>query len=396
MRFSHVPFDIFVVRLTQVLLVLTSVIALSACAGSQDSNADEVRARAHGGYDALDREIDDGSSANSWAATKPATSTRNGGDFIQVDDSKSMMEHLALVSCADASFIKGFGIADDPRKALLQAQKSIAEQIQSEVSSKTEMSVQENEYGKDVATESSYSMKAMVSSRLENAQDAKAIANLKQGAQFGVVACMSKTDAATPFMRDFETLRDSTLLLSKIFAEQNHPVEKNNAYKQAKDAFARMLAAEHILQGLGVNAQNEAKDAFKTMQKDYNVFRSQYAFYFSSNGTEGEPAKWSGLVFQRLAANYAVQNAACEMGLKLTLTPSNVECKEGSLGISCVLDMNLNGSSCQGESFFALNAKVKGVGRYDEDEARARLEENVKAGDWFEEWKSTLDLWRLE
>jgi hypothetical protein len=39
---------------------------------------------------------------------------------------------------------------------------------------------------------------------------------------------------------------------------------------------------------------------------------------------------------------------------------------------------------------------VKGSGRYDVNEAKKRLNENVSKGDWFNEWVPELDKWRLE
>jgi hypothetical protein len=83
-------------------------------------------------------------------------------------------------------------------------------------------------------------------------------------------------------------------------------------------------------------------------------------------------------------------------GLLLKLDVSPESCSEGSLGIACTTTLNLDGSNCDGESYFSVRAKVKGSGRYDVNEAKERLNENISRGDWFNEWAVELDKWRLE
>ena len=80
----------------------------------------------------------------------------------------------------------------------------------------------------------------------------------------------------------------------------------------------------------------------------------------------------------------------------LILNASPVSCVEKSLGLSCSENLNLIGSSCEGEMYFNINATVKGSGRYDKNEAIERLNQNISNGYWFESWSDELNKWRLE
>lgn len=365
---------------------LLSASILFGCASSTpEPNNDEVRARAHAAYDEMDGEA-------------PKTTQAPANGVSAVPDGETLLGAISRASCPDASFLRGQGIADDLSSALVVAQKDISSQIQSALTAKSEMAKSQSEdaLGKEVI-QSSYSMEAQVLTRLENAQDAKATVKMEQNGKFGVVACMSRADAAKPFQDAFTLLQDSVITESKIFAEQNHPMQKINAYKQGKSAFVQLLSVSHVLESLNLPMENKAKDAFVTMQQGYNDFYSQYAFYFQQTASENPTiALQNQLLFERMSKNYSVRNSACNNGLNLVAEISPASCGEGSLGISCSAEINMSGTSCQGEPYFNLHAKVKGNGRYDEKEAMDRLNKNISSGDWFNEWQNELNKWRIE
>lgn len=357
------------------------------CAGTTpEPNNDEVRARAHAAYEEMD-----GAAPKASAPALPSGVTA-------VPEGETLLGAISKTSCPDVSYLRGQGIADDLNSALVVAQKDISSQIQSALTAKSETSKSQSEdaLGNEVI-QSSYSMEAQVLTRLENAQDAKATVKMEQSGKFGVVACMLRADAAKPFQDAFTLLQDSVITESKIFAEQNHPMQKINAYKQGKSAFVQLLSVSHVLESLNLPMENKAKDAFVAMQQGYNDFYSQYAFYLQQKASDDPKiALQNQLLFERLSKNYSVKNTACNNGLNLVTEISPSTCAEGSLGISCTAEINMLGSSCDGEQYFNLHAKVKGNGRYDEKEAQERLDKNISSGDWFNEWQNELNKWRIE
>jgi hypothetical protein len=372
------------------LLLCGGLVSLLGCAGSEpvakrSVDADAVRAKSSQAFG----ELDAGVVQKKSEATAIPQAT--------VDSRASLTEMLQSYACPNSDDLRGEGFADDASAALALAQKDIASKIQSVVVAKTEQTRLSNvdASGKETI-ESSFNVNTEVYTRLQNAQDAKPIATLTAGGMYGVAACMSRTDAAKPFIRELDVTQDSLALALKIFEEQKHPVIKNNAFKAAKDMYERTISLDALLNGLGVASQDKPKAAFGSAQQKYNEFRAQYAFYYQVGNVDASVLPFRRAVFERLSGKYPVRAAECVNGLLLNLDVSPVECTEGSLGISCAVQLYLNGSNCDGESYFGLQAKVKGAGRYDVNEAKNRLNENISRGDWFNEWIPELDKWRLE
>jgi len=382
------------------LLFCGSLVSVLGCAGSESAvkrhvNADDVRARASQAYNEGPVQIADDSSQKSEAQDNAKDMASNA--VSQAVSGTPLSELLQSYACPNADDLRGVGIAEDANAALLIAQKDIAAKIQSVVIAQTEQTRLSNvdASGNETLT-SSFEAKTQVITRLQNAQDAKTIANLTQAGKYGVVACMQKSDAAKPFVKEASLLRDSVTLALKTFEEQKHPIVKNNAFKKARERYVRLLAVEDVLSGLGVDADNNVKAAFESAQQNYNEFRSQFAIYYHDDNTDVSVAEQRRLIFERVSAKYPVRVSECSNGIMLILNASPVSCVEKSLGLSCSENLNLIGSSCEGEMYFNINATVKGSGRYDKNEAIERLNQNISNGYWFESWSDELNKWRLE
>ena len=374
------------------LLYCGCLVSILGCAGSEpvakNSNADEIRAKAEMAYSGMEAGETSLNSQNANVQNTPQTVVESG---------VPLMEMLHSNACPNADDLRGQGIADNASSALTIAQKDIAAQIQSVVVAKTEESRHSNvDVAGNETLRSSFESKTQVITTLQNAQDAKPIITLTQAGKFGVVACMQRSDAAKPFIREANLLQDSVTLALKIFEEQKHPIIKNNAFNAARDMYVQPLSIVSVLEGLGFNQENRVKSSFEAEQQKYNDFRSQYAFYYQMDESDASVLPQRRAVFERISAKYPVRAAACSKGLLLKLDVSPEVCKDGSLGVSCTADLNLSGSNCEGEPYFSVHAKVKGSGRYDVNEAKERLNANIANGDWFNEWTSELDKWRLE
>lgn len=373
------------------LLYCGCLISLLGCAGSEPavkkSNADEVRARAEQAYSEMD----------GGATSQKSNGQNTPQPQAAVESDVPLIEMLHSHACPNADDLRGQGIAANASSALTIAQKEIAAQIQSVVVAKTEESRHSNvDVAGNETLRSSFESKTQVITTLQNAQDAKPIITLTQAGKFGVVACMQRSDAAKPFIREANLLQDSVTLALKIFEEQKHPIIRNNAFVAARDMYVQTLSIVSVLEGLGYTQENRVKASFEAEQQKYNDFRSQYAFYYQMDGSDASALQQRRAVFGRISAKYPVRAAQCSNGLLLKLDVAPEVCSEGSLGVSCTTDLNLSGSNCEGEPYFSVHAKVKGSGRYDVNEAKERLNTNIANGDWFNDWTQELDKWRLE
>ena len=386
--------SIFTRMKTLKLLYCGCLVSLLGCAGSEPvakkSNADEIRARAEKAYSEMD------AGETSQNSNSQNANVQNTPQPV-VESGVPLMEMLHSNACPNADDLRGQGIADNASSALTIAQKEIAAQIQSVVVAKTEESRRSNvDVAGNETLQSSFESSTQVITKLQNAQDAKPVITLTQAGKYGVVACMQKSDAAKPFIRELGVLQDSVTLALKIFEEQKHPIIKNNAFVAARDMYVRTLSIVSVLEGLGFNQENKVKASFDAEQQKYNDFRSQYAFYYKMDESDAAVLPQRRAVFERISAKYPVRAAACSNGLLLKLDVASTSCSEGSLGVSCTADLNLSGSNCEGEPYFSVRAKVKGSGRYDVNEAKERLNANISNGDWFNDWTSELDKWRLQ
>ena len=389
--FEGLVLAIFTSMKTLKLLYCGCLVSILGCAGSEpvakNSNADEIRAKAEQAYDGME----------GGQTVQKSPETNIPQPQAVVESGVPLMEMLHSNACPNADDLRGQGIADNASSALTIAQKDIAAQIQSVVVAKTEETRHSNvDVAGNETLRSSFESKTQVITTLQNAQDAKPIITLTQAGKFGVVACMQRSDAAKPFIREANLLQDSVTLALKIFEEQKHPIIRNNAFVAARDMYVQTLSIVSVLEGLGFNQENRVKASFEAEQQKYNDFRSQYAFYYQMDESDASVLPQRRAVFERISAKYPVRAAACSNGLLLKLDVASTKCAEGSLGVSCTADLNLSGSNCEGEPYFSVHAKVKGNGRYDVNEAKERLNANISNGDWFNEWISELDKWRLQ
>lgn len=381
---------------TEFLMVGLCCSMFLACAGSENKeSAESARSRAHEGYAALDESV------ASQTSVAPASETNTSG-FITANNEEPLIVQLSRQACQTADDLRGMGVAQTPQEALVLAQKDIASQIQSSIKAAEQSSKSQNVdvFGNEVV-EASYQVKTSVLTELSNAQDAKPSATLVQGQNFGVVACMNRAAAAKPFLNEYLSLQDSIILEVAAFLSHVQPLQKKESYKRAEALFARLLSAKNVLESLNISIpagsadagdQTDAMSAYSFMQKSYKEFLSTHTLYYRF---EGESAH-RNLLFTRISSSISLKEAVCETGLQLVAKISEPICREGSLGINCSAELNLTGSSCSGESYFNLNANVKGNGRYDEAEAMDRLGKNIAEGDWFMEWQKELEKWHLK
>lgn len=303
---------------------------------------------------------------------------------------------LELFNCPDGN-LRGSGVAGDYDHALESAVNQIAVQIQSTVTSTSTSQV-----GSDVSAEgkesitSSYERTSQVSATIKNRQDVHVLQTIARDGVVGVVACMDKNDAAKPYREEYQSARDALVSSMAVLEMTNHPLEKFANYDKMTAAYSRYRSSALVLQSLGsTDNQAEIEENYKKALEGYKEFKSRYHIYFEGSLEAEEGSK----IFQELSKKVFLQtvlDSACEIGLVLSLELSDPKCKEGGLGITCTEVVALNGSSCKGETYFTLGATLKGVGRFDEEEAKTKLVGSIEKGDLLADWWKELDRWILK
>lgn len=312
-----------------------------------------------------------------------------------------LQQNLDNAVCPASDDLRGAGIGVNDADALARARADISAQIKSTVISLTQSVKHQNvaASGKETLT-SSWDSDSRVYSTLLNAQDARQTALFRDGSgHVGVVACMSRADAAKPFIVEEKRAADSLALAENEELSQNHPLRKNSAWKRAVNLYGRVSASRGILQSLGAASAANADSldvAYNRMIEDYNKFRSAYAFFWNAS-VDSAAADVVSAALVKISSKYKVESGTCLAGLQLNFEASAPVCSDGGFGIACTSTLQLTGSSCSGEVYFRLRAdNVRGTGRYDAAEARGRLISQVTDGAFWNAWSAELDKWKLE
>ena len=289
--------------------------------------------------------------------------------------------------------LSGSGLAGDYDHALENAVNRIAVQIQSSVTSTSTLKT-----NSDIATDgnesisSSYQKESQVTATIRNRQDVRVLQTVARDGVVGVVACMDKSDAAKPFRVEYQEARDALVSVIAVISMVTHPLEKFDNYDKMKAAYARYRESSHILQSLGFNEdQGEIEENYRKAIEAYSDFKSRYKIYIDG-AIETEEGRD---IFEQLSKDIKIQSLeeSCEDGLVLELEIAAPKCKEGGFGVSCSEMVALTGKSCGGETYFTLGGTLKGIGRMDENEAKANLIKNSKKNDFVLKWKKELERW---
>ena len=301
-------------------------------------------------------------------------------------------KELELISCPDG-YLRGSGLAADYEQSLNQAVSQIAVQIQSSVVSVStiQKSSDINANG-DEDIRSSYAQKSQVSAEIRNRQDVRVYERISRDDVVGVIACMSRVDAAKPYREDHQKNINELNSAMAVLLMTSHPLEMFDNYEKLTLAHDRFRASLQVLESLGFkeNADELEKNYADAVAK-FVDFKSKYKLYISG-AIDSEEGK---ILFEHISEGIKIQSLvdACEVGVVLNLELSPVNCKEGTLGISCSESVILHGKSCHGESYFALSGTLKGIGRKDEDEARTKLLKNAAKSEFVAEWKKEINRW---
>ena len=314
---------------------------------------------------------------------------------LPVKKGPDLMDMLDQVSCSQSDDLRGAGVGMNDGVALSEARSQISLQVEARLSSVTESEKQQQVINGNENLRSWWRSQIQQTTHLINAQDARPIQTFRYGDRVGVVACMSRAAAAAPIQNQLRVLSDSlsTAVASELF--QEHPLRKQDAWKTAQSLYIRFLAVRHVVEGLigsAVAPTDSVEAEYRRMVEDYQKFRSSYAFFWNLQAGNG-PA----VIFAGLSSRYKVETGECLQGLRLTLEAEEPTCGENALGIQCSYQPALRGSSCSGETYFLLQTPaVRGIGRYDEQEARQRMWDKLKVAPFWNDWFAELDKWRLE
>ena len=306
----------------------------------------------------------------------------------------SPAETLASVQCGTDEF-RGFGTGASEEEAVNAARSSIARQVHSSVKVSEKQIQSQRVLNGDENLSSEFVAETAVESALSNAHDVRVFRVAHGTNEVGVVACMSRADAAKGFAERQRLVADSLEFAANASLEAKHPKRKNEAWRRAQALWNEFTRLQVMLDGLGA----EKADYWEPLNAIYAQAREAYLNYCKAQKFHWEDIgnECSDAMFSLLSGKVKVEKAECqsESGLKFKLACSE-RCMPSSFGgIECYFTPSLSVESCEGESYLLLKTQKPASGRdiHSASKARENLIEKLSSAGFLGEWEKELKGW---
>jgi len=305
---------------------------------------------------------------------------------------KSEATTLSLegINCP-AGFIRGSGVGESELESMAKARADISSQIKLSITYASEQYEKQFLSENKEILEMEFNSKMRQTTELLNAQDARLQSTKIVGNKIGVVACMSREDAAKPYLNELRQINDSLGIAIKTVLAQDHPRTKKESIKAAENLRMRQIITMQVLQGLGKYVEFQENEFYEKMIKDYGEFSSQFKIIWSGGNEQISQA-----LVSKISSRYKIETGNCTYGLKLIPISPEAYCENNrSYGPQCSFLPTLEGRSCTDELYFTLRGQmVRGTGINDYNEAMRKLLALIPNAPFWQKWFEELDKYK--
>ena len=287
-----------------------------------------------------------------------------------------------------SGFIRGTGIGTNEQEAMAQARSDISSQIRLSITVAKEQTEKQFLTENKEITEMEFNSQIKQTTELLNAQDAKMQAIIRVGNQIGIVACMSRGDAAKPYLSQLPQINDSLNLAVQTVLSQNHPLAKKEAVRAAENLRMRQIMTAQILQGLGKYVELPENELYEKMIGNFRDFSSGFKIIWVAGDEQ-----ISQILASRISSRYKIETGSCVHGIKLIPVSLDVQCENNKLyGPRCSFLPVMEGRSCTDELYFTMRGQmVYGTGLNGYDDAMRKLHAVIPNAPFWQKWFEELD-----
>ncbi|MCL1966510.1 MAG: hypothetical protein FWF67_01365 [Fibromonadales bacterium] len=305
------------------------------------------------------------------------------------DSGADLHQTLNGVPCPNASDFRGTGIGNDENEALAQARSNMAlEHFSQKFKSNVNISGQNIDNIASTSTKTSIDQEAA----LANAQDAKLHFSTRKGSKTGVVACMSRSDAAKSFAERMRPIADSLKFATNNVIEAKHPKLKSEAWQKAKPLYNKFIGLYSIIQSL----DKEKATPYEPVNALYSKAETYYLDFCQTAKLYWNPEQdnaYSEIAFSKLSKNLKLEKASCK-GNGLSLIYKNTGHKCDIAGISkCSHQPSLLIASCEGAEYRLLEYQNIETYHKKEETAKEMLQEKLKNESFWDKWELEIKQW---
>jgi len=297
---------------------------------------------------------------------------------------ESLYEILEKEQCPQGNF-RGWGIADGEMAAIDLAKVKIASEMQDTISV-------QSKYINEVIDEKDKTYFINQISRnysINNASDAKIKFKKQQGKEIGVVACMSKADAAKSFLERQRLLEDSLSLASNSAVSTEHPKHKNEAWHKTQMLYNDFVRIQYLLEGWGVRSPYLADEIYSRAREDYRNYCGDAKLHWNPE----KETYYSDIAFSKLSGSIKMEKSPCNgRGISLAYKGTEPECS-AKFGLNtCSYANSLSLNACDGTEYLQLKSDAMGA-HQKLDFAVEKLQSNFKSAEFWNQWIQEIKQW---
>jgi hypothetical protein len=314
-------------------------------------------------------------------------SCSSGSKPKPVEPEPDLHQSLDAAACANADDFRGIGIGSNENDALAQARSNMAqEHFVEKLKSSVDIGGQ-NING--VASTNTY-INIKQNAKLLNPSDAKLHYSKRQGEQTGVVACMTKADAAKSYVNMQSQLLDSLEFIAANELKATYPKQKSDARVNANTLWSKMLANHELLKSWKIEGDiTRAKDIHDAVEDDYKDYCGAAKLHWN---TEKETI-YSELAFSKLSGSIKIEKSPCVgRGVSLAYKGSELECSVEFGLNTCFYAQSLSIRACDGTEYLQLKNDAMGAHQKPEF-ALDKLQNNFKSVEFWNQWIQEIKQW---
>ncbi|MDR0517175.1 MAG: hypothetical protein LBH25_09055 [Fibromonadaceae bacterium] len=289
-----------------------------------------------------------------------------------------------------AGELSGFGFSETEGEAISMAHSDLAKRISLSIKVTTEYAMKQQDFNgkEDISTK--YGTEIREEAALANAQDARIAHKKQSGNKIGIAVCMSKADAAKPYIQRQSLLLDSLEFITASELKATHPKQKNEARNKANAIWARMLANNDLLKSWGIESGiSMAKDLHDAVEYDYKDYCQTAKLHWNPE----RETPYSEIVFSKLSSSVKMEKSPCNgRGISLVYRGTEPSCSVKFGLNTCDYAQSLSVSACDGTEYLQLKSDVMGA-HQKPDFALEKLQGNLKSAEFWSQWMQEIKQW---
>ncbi|MCF0221926.1 MAG: LPP20 family lipoprotein [Fibrobacter sp.] len=287
-----------------------------------------------------------------------------------------------------ATSLRGYGFAANSVDAQNEAFNQIATQIKSSVEYSSRSTKVVTTYGGNENIESTYLMESAAKASISNAENVQVVYSKSGSDGTGVVACMERSAAAAPFVKLFQSVRDSFEMEANGAIGEKHPQKKFESFRRGLNLYNKMVQSSEVVATLGqVTEQMDgelvrSKEAREKLVLQMQDFKSNYSVTIAEDSATMNEAV-SGLLRETFLNMNKFDGSDKPNGVRVVVSAGEMKCSDGIFGFVCEVGISVRIVSMDGEVYVEYSDSLKSSSSVSKEDAANRIPKSINQNNNF-------------